>query len=100
MFAQLTPPGAARPQACAVGRQSSAQRVTGVMVNRHVNAPCKDYDALKAVLHNCRTSGDPESQNREGRADFEAHLDGRIGWVEQLSPHRGLKLRLMFEEIK
>lgn len=81
-------------------RASSTQRVTGVVVNQHVNAARKEYDALKATLHNCRTSSDPATQNREGVPDFKAHLDGRINWVEQLNPHRGLKLRLTFDQIK
>ena len=79
---------------------SSTQRVTGVVVNQHVNAAREEYDALKATLHNCRTSSDPATQNREGHPDFKAHLDGRINWVEQLNPHRGLKLRLTFDQIK
>ncbi|MBY0421381.1 MAG: reverse transcriptase family protein [Parvularculaceae bacterium] len=82
-----------------VMRASSSQRVTGVVVNQHVNAQRHDYDALKATLHNCRTSGDPETQNRKGLPDFRAHLEGRINWVEQLNPHRGMKLRLMFDAI-
>jgi len=28
-----------------------------------------------------------------------AHLDGRVGWAEQLNPARGAKLRAMFEAI-
>jgi hypothetical protein len=91
---------ALNPNKTRVMRASLAQRVTGVVVNQHVNVPRKDYDALKATLHNCRTSGDPATQNRGGHPDFKAHLDGRIGWVEQLNPHRGLKLRLIFDQIK
>ncbi len=91
---------ALNPNKTRVMRASSAQRVTGIVVNQHVNAARKEYDVLKATLHNCRTSGDPATQNREGHPDFKAHLDGRIGWVEQLNPHRGLKLRLVFNQIK
>lgn len=83
-----------------VMRASEAQRVTGVVVNQHVNAARAEYDALKATLHNCRKSRDPDAQNRTGRSDFKKHLDGRIGWVEQLNPHRGLKLRLIFNQIQ
>ena len=81
-------------------RASSTQRVTGVVVNQHVNVARGEYDALKATLHNCRTSADPATQNREGHPDFRAHLDGRINWIEQLNPHRGLKLRLIFDQIR
>lgn len=83
-----------------VMRAHATQRVTGVVVNQHLNTARTDYDVLKATLHNCRTSGDPEGQNREGRPDFKAHLDGRIGWVQHLNPHRGMKLRLIFDQIE
>jgi retron-type reverse transcriptase len=87
------------PNKTRVMRASSTQRVTGIVVNQHVNVAREDYDALKATLHNCRASGDPERQNRAGHADFKAHLHGRIGWVEQLNPRRGLNLRRIFDEI-
>ena len=57
-----------------------------------------EYDQLKAILHNAARHG-PESQNRTGIADFEAHLRGRISWVASLNPSRGEKLRRRFAEI-
>ncbi|MBL8536727.1 MAG: RNA-directed DNA polymerase [Hyphomonadaceae bacterium] len=81
-------------------RANAAQRVTGIVVNQHVNVAREQYDALKSILHNCRVSSDPTTQNRDSHPDFKAHLDGRIGWVEQVNPHRGRKLRLMFDQIK
>lgn len=78
---------------------SQRQAVTGIVVNRHLNLPRNEFDRLKAILHNCRRFG-PESQNREGIPNFRAHLDGRIGWVEQLNPGRGSKLRAMFAAIR
>jgi RNA-directed DNA polymerase len=82
-----------------ISTSSTTQRVTGIVVNQHVNAPRQDYEALKAILHNCRTGGDPMLQNRDGHPDFRRHLDGRIGWIAQLNPRRGHKLRLMFDAI-
>jgi hypothetical protein len=79
-------------------RRSGAQRVTGVVVNEHVNVSRASYDELKAILHNCCTRG-PGAENRERRADFRAHLDGRIGWVEQVNPARGAKPRAAFDAI-
>lgn len=81
-----------------VMRRSKAQRVTGLIVNDHLNVERRAYDRLKAVLHNCRVRG-PATENRDGRADFRAHLDGRVGWVEQVNPTRGAKLRAAFEAI-
>lgn len=79
-------------------RRSAQQRVTGIVVNQHLNVPREAYDALKATLHNCVRHGQA-SQNRTGHVDFRAHLDGRIGWVEQLNPGRGRRLREMFGRV-
>ncbi len=74
------------------------QRLTGLVVNDHVNVSRETYDRLKAILHNCAKSG-LEAENREGVANFRAHLDGRIGWVEQVNPTRGAKLRAIFDRL-
>ena len=74
------------------------QTVTGIVVNAHNNIAREHFDALKAILHNCLRHG-PASQNRAAAADFRAHLDGRIGWVEQVNPRRGARLRQMFERL-
>ena len=81
-----------------VMRTGRRQRLTGVVVNEHVNVPRTAFDCLKAILHNCVTHG-PVSQNRAGAADFRAHLDGRIAWVEQVNPPRGEKLRAIYDLI-
>ena len=78
--------------------RASRQRVTGVVVNRHLNVSRDGYDALKAILHNCRRNG-IDAENRSGHANFRAHLEGRVGWVESLNPARGRKLRAMLEAI-
>jgi len=77
---------------------STRQRVTGIVVNDHVNVPREDYDRLKAILHNCARNG-PAHENREAHPDFRAHLEGRVTWVETLDRARGAKLRAMFERI-
>lgn len=79
-------------------RRGDRQRVTGLVVNEHLNVPRPDFDALKATLHNCLRHG-PDSQNRQGHADFRAHLDGRVAWVETVNPRRGLRLRRVFDAI-
>lgn len=65
---------------------------------RHAAALRADWDALKAILHNCKKHG-PESQNRDGHPDFEAQLRGRIAYMSWLSPTRGDKLRRLWNEI-
>ncbi len=79
-------------------RRGDRQRVTGIVVNDHVNVPREAYDRLKAILHNCVRHG-PAGQNRDDHRDFRAHLDGRVTWVENVNLHRGTRLRAMFERI-
>lgn len=81
----------------AMGR-GGRQQVCGIVVNEHPNAPRREYDELKAILHNAARRG-PGSENRAGHPDFRAHLLGRIAWVEQLNPARGRKLRERFARI-
>jgi retron-type reverse transcriptase len=76
-----------------------SQRVTGLVVNDHLNIRRTEFDTLKAILHNC-LRGDPDSQNRAGVVDFRRHLEGRLAWVEQVNPHRGAKLRQVFDQIE
>ncbi len=82
-----------------VVRQSQRQVVTGVVVNDRVNVSRKDFDQLKAILHNCRRLG-PASQNRENHDDFAAHLRGRIAHVAHLNPQRGEKLLRLYNQIR
>lgn len=86
------------PAKTRIQKRGNRQKVTGIVVNRHLNVPRADYDRLKAILTNCVRHG-PAGQNRDGHRDFQAHLDGKIGWVQALNPHRGLKLRAIFDQI-
>ncbi|WP_299842105.1 reverse transcriptase family protein [uncultured Roseovarius sp.] len=65
------------------------QRVTGLVVNRHLNLPRADYDHLKAVIHHLRTPTDPRRADRA----FIDRIAGRIAWLEQVNPPKGAKLR-------
>jgi RNA-directed DNA polymerase len=80
-------------------RRGGCQRVTGIVVNDHINVPRATFDRLKATLHNCLKNG-PEAENRAGLRDFRAHLNGRIAWVEQINPARAERLRRMFDEMR
>jgi hypothetical protein len=59
--------------------RTSAQRqvLAGVVVNRRPNVARKDYDRLKAIVHNAARAGGA-SQNRLGHPDFRASLEGRV----------------------
>jgi hypothetical protein len=74
------------------------QHLAGVVVNRHPNIRRDDFDRLKATLTNCVRHG-PAGANREGHADFRAHLAGRIAFVSSIHKDRGQKLRTLFERI-
>ena len=78
---------------------ATRQTVTGIVVNEHPNVPRREFDALKAIIHNCVLQG-PASQNRAGHGDFRAHLQGRISWVASLNPERGAKLTREFRQIQ
>jgi RNA-directed DNA polymerase len=59
--------------------RSVRQEIAGVVVNERQNIRRRDYDQLKATLHNCVRHG-PTSQNRTSHPDFRNHLRGRIAW--------------------
>jgi RNA-directed DNA polymerase len=50
------------------------------------------------VLHDAARRG-PVAADREGHADFRAHLEGRISWVTAANPARGPKLRAALDAI-
>ena len=53
------------------------QSVCGVVVNVRPNVVRREYEQLKAILHNAARHG-PPSQNHSDVNDFAAHLSGRI----------------------
>jgi len=79
-------------------RANRALVVTGVVVNRKVNVPRRQFDRLKAVLTNCIREG-PSTQNRAGHPKFAAHLRGRIAHVGQLNADRGARLLALYDRI-
>ncbi|QDV30927.1 Reverse transcriptase (RNA-dependent DNA polymerase) [Planctopirus ephydatiae] len=79
-------------------RQSNRQTVTGVVVNQRPNCSRRDYDQLKAILHNCVRHGH-QTQNRDQQVDFRAHLQGRVTHIRHLNPDRGVRLQKIFEKI-
>lgn len=77
---------------------SQRQSVTGLIVNQHLATPRREYERLKAILHNASRQGG-SSQNREAHPNFAAHLLGRIGFVAQYSPARGDRLRRLYQAV-
>ena len=80
-------------------RQGVRQHLAGLVINQRVNVTRSGFDCLKATLTNCVRLG-PESQNRENHPSFQAHLEGRIGFVEMINPAKAIRLRRIFERIQ
>jgi hypothetical protein len=81
-----------------VMRRGGRQSLAAAVLNDRPNIARDDLDALKAILHNCRKHG-PAGQNRQGHADFHAHLAGRIAHVATFNPERARRLRAVFDQI-
>nr|WP_285509331.1 reverse transcriptase family protein [Actinokineospora sp. NBRC 105648] len=86
------------PAKTRVAAAHQRQRLAGLVVNHSPAAPRDDFDALRALLHNCARTG-PAAQNRDGHSDFRAHLLGRIAWTGAASPARAAKLKTLFDRI-
>ncbi|WP_432537554.1 reverse transcriptase family protein [Kineococcus arenarius] len=89
---------ALNPAKTTVRGRGQRQLVTGVVVNERPNPVRGEFDRLKAVLHRCAVHG-PASVDAPGGVDLRAHLAGRVGWVEAVSPSRGRRLRESFDAI-
>jgi hypothetical protein len=80
-------------------RRGVRQHAAGLVTNERMNVVRRDFDRLKAMLHNCVRFG-PADQNREGRPNFRAHLEGRMSFVEMVNPEKARRLRALFEQIQ
>lgn len=81
-----------------VMRKGRRQKVTGVVVNKQTNLSRRDFDLLKAILHNCINKG-PSTQNRSNHPNFKEHLRGRVAHALHIGPERGAKLKKLFDAI-
>ena len=86
------------PGKTTVRRPHERQLICGIVVNERPNVARREYDALKAILHDAELNGS-EAANRAGHPEFRAHLLGRIAWVESLNPQRGGRLRARLERL-
>ncbi|MBP2322604.1 hypothetical protein JOF56_002989 [Kibdelosporangium banguiense] len=87
-----------RPDKSRVSAAHQRQKLAGLVVNSAPAVPRAEYDALRALLHNCVRTG-PEAQNRAGHQDFQSHVRGRIEWVAAGHPGRSAKLRALYRNI-
>ena len=79
--------------------QAQCQRLAGIVVNEKPNLRRREYERLKAILHNCVRFG-PDSQNRRGLLDYKSHLAGRVAYAAWLNPSRGSRLWALWRLIQ
>jgi hypothetical protein len=81
-------------------RRAAGERqvVTGLVVNAGPNVRRRDFDVLKAIVHNALRTGGP-AQNRTGHPNFRASLGGRVSWLEHVHPEHGARVRAEFDRI-
>ncbi|WP_367875096.1 reverse transcriptase family protein [Luteolibacter sp. Populi] len=79
-------------------RQGQKQHAAGLVLNEKPNIDRGEFDRLKAILTNCARLG-PASQNRDGHADFAAHLQGKLAWVRFINPGKAAKLHAIYERV-
>ena len=72
-------------------RRSTAQNVTGLVVNDTPAVPRRERRRLRALLHRARREG-LDQQNRAGRPNFRGYLEGKIAYVRMVQPAVGAKL--------
>ncbi|HTU21872.1 MAG TPA: reverse transcriptase family protein [Gemmataceae bacterium] len=79
-------------------RRNTAQLVTGLVVNERPSVCRRELRRLRAILHRARTEG-LERQDREGRPNFLAWLQGKIAYVRMSRPELGAKLHAELQQI-
>lgn len=81
-----------------VRRAHQRQVLAGLVVNDRPRVARADYDALRALLHNCRRSG-AAAQNHDGHTDFRAHVYGLIAWMGASDDARRQRLLRIADEV-
>ncbi|GAB3134496.1 hypothetical protein GCM10027289_26450 [Tsukamurella serpentis] len=87
------------PRKTRVMRSGSRQELAGVVVNDRAQVRRRDYDDLRALLHNAARFG-AGTQNRDDHPDFRAYVYGRIAWVGQGNERRRARLLAMAADVR
>jgi hypothetical protein len=91
---------ALNPLKTRVQGRAGRQRVTGLVVNDRPRVPRREYDALRALLHNAATTGLAAQLQHPSRArDPRAYVEGRIAWVASHDPERGARLAALLDRV-
>lgn len=86
------------PEKTRIVRRGSRQTVTGLTVNAHLSAPRESVRALRALLHEAKTKG-AAAANRNGLANFAAHVRGRVEAVRAVDRAKGEKLLAAYRAV-
>lgn len=81
-----------------VQKQGMRQTVTGIVVNKRPNVPRRTVKRLRAILHQAGKTG-LAAQNKENRDNFAPWLEGMIGYVNMVNPHKGRKLQEALKKV-
>jgi retron-type reverse transcriptase len=81
-----------------VMRRSSAQTVTGVIVNDKPSIDREELRRMRAILHRAKSEG-LDAQNRDGRPNFREWLAGKIAFVYMVRPDVGAKLKAALDAV-
>ncbi|MFO0590229.1 MAG: reverse transcriptase family protein [Polyangiaceae bacterium] len=73
-------------------RRSTAQRVTGVVVNDKLSAPREVRRKLRAMVDRCRKRGLAAVAAEQGRPDLAAVMAGTAAYIAMVQPEAGQKL--------
>jgi RNA-directed DNA polymerase len=71
-------------------RRSTAQTVTGLVVNDKATVSREKIRRIRAILHHARTEG-LSAQNRDQYPNFRSWLEGMIGFISMTRPELGKK---------
>jgi retron-type reverse transcriptase len=82
---------AINPKKGRIQRAAGRQEVTGIVVNDKLAMPREEIRRLRAILHGAKKTG-LAAQNREGLPDFEAHVRGKIAYLQMIDREKAAPL--------
>ncbi|MCC6556685.1 MAG: RNA-directed DNA polymerase [Polyangiaceae bacterium] len=82
---------AINPKKGRIQRAAGRQEVTGIVVNDKLGMPREEVRRLRAILHAAKKTG-LAAQNREGLPDFEAHIRGKLAYLQMIDRQRAAPL--------
>ncbi len=81
-----------------IQRRNTRQSVTGVVVNERAAAPRTLVKRLRAILHQAAKTS-LAAQNKTGRPNFAAYVQGQIAYVSMINPKQGARLKQAWLEL-